>query len=169
MRLGQARLGLGSASGGCQALVLSTAGGYSTVGVAGAGVAGLGAAAYVGNDLDPLANWFFMRGQGGGSASGGPTIRNSYLAGDNHPVTGVPFDENGFPDFSGVATQTVEIEQTGVRVLDEAAANEAAGLSETPTGFTWHHNQNGTTMELVPTAIHAATGHTGGVAFIKGG
>ena len=92
------------------------------------------------------------------------TPRNAHLAGKTHPVTGVPFDANGYPDFSSVATQTVEITQTGNRAVDFAAANRAAGLAETPKGFTWHHNQNGTTMQLVPTPIHAATGHTGGVA-----
>ncbi len=91
-------------------------------------------------------------------------IRNAHLAGQNHPVTGVPFDSQGFPDFSGVATRTVTITQTGNRAGDFVAANAAAGLAETPSGFTWHHHQDGTTMQLVPLGIHKATGHTGGFA-----
>ncbi len=90
------------------------------------------------------------------------TIRNSSLAGQNHPVTGIPFNGRGFPNFSSVAIKTVQIDYTGMRLGDEAAANEAAGLDSTPEGFTWHHVEDGTTMQLVPRDIHAATGHTGG-------
>jgi hypothetical protein len=89
------------------------------------------------------------------------------LAGGKHHVTGVPFDSHGFPDFSGYATHTVSIGQTGIRRIDEPAANAAAGLRRTPKGFTWHHHQDGVTMQLVPTTIHARTGHTGGVALRK--
>ena len=96
-------------------------------------------------------------------------IRNSHLAGQKHPVTGVPFDSQGFPDFSGVAERTVTITQTGNRAGDFAAANAAAELAETPRGFSWHHHQDGTTMQLVPTDIHRATGHTGGFALGDGG
>jgi hypothetical protein len=92
------------------------------------------------------------------------TPRNAHLAGKPHPVTGVPFDADGYPNFSAVATRSVEITQSGNRAADFAAANSSAGLAETPKGFTWHHHQNGTTMQLVPTPIHRATGHTGGVA-----
>ena len=92
------------------------------------------------------------------------TIRNKALAGQNHPVTGIPFDAHGFPDFSSVATKTVKIEFTGNRLSDFAAANSAASLSSTPRGFTWHHHQDGTTMQLVPSGIHQQTGHTGGFA-----
>ncbi|MDY7228507.1 HNH endonuclease [Hyalangium rubrum] len=42
--------------------------------------------------------------------------------------------------------------------------DKAAGLRETPKGMTWHHHQDRTTLQLVPTDIHARTGHTGGFA-----
>jgi RHS repeat-associated protein len=89
-------------------------------------------------------------------------VRNGHLAGGTHPVTGIPFDKNGFPDFSGVAKAEVKIVGTGNRAGDFRAANEAAGLSRTPEGHTWHHHQDGTTMQLVPRDIHSKTGHTGG-------
>jgi hypothetical protein len=89
-------------------------------------------------------------------------IRNVNLAGQNHPVTGIPFNSSGFPDFSSVAIETVHIDYTGTRAGDFAAANEAAGLASTPEGYTWHHVEDGRTMQLVPTDIHRATGHTGG-------
>jgi RHS repeat-associated protein len=93
---------------------------------------------------------------------GKKTPRNSSLAGTTHPVTGIPFNANGFPDFSSVAKETVKIVYTGTREGDYEAANLAAGLQETPEGYTWHHVEDGTTMQLVPTDIHTATGHTGG-------
>ncbi|MES1213010.1 MAG: RHS repeat-associated core domain-containing protein, partial [Singulisphaera sp.] len=88
--------------------------------------------------------------------------RNSHLAGGIHPKTGIPFDAQGYPDFSGVAIKTVQIKQTGTYAGDFAAANEAAGLRRTPEGYTWHHHQDATTMQLVPTPVHVQTGHTGG-------
>jgi hypothetical protein len=95
--------------------------------------------------------------------------RNAHLAGGEHPKTGVPFDADGYPDFSKWATKTVNIEQTGSRGVDFRMANEAAGLSETPSGYTWYHHKDGTTMQLVPRNIHAKTGHSGGVSIINNG
>jgi hypothetical protein len=85
------------------------------------------------------------------------------LAGKTHPKTGVPFDATGHPDFkaAGVVRTEVKILPTGTRAGDFKAAN-AAGLKNTPEGYTWHHHQDGTTMQLVPRDIHAQTGHTGG-------
>jgi hypothetical protein len=117
---------------------------------------------FVANMLQDETGGFRMPGSG-------VTIRNASLAGQNHPLTGIPFDQNGFPDFSSVATHTVDIQQTGIRYIDRAAANRAAGLSETGIGYTWHHHRNGTTMQRVPYDIHYKTGHTGGVALGGGG
>lgn len=92
--------------------------------------------------------------------------RNGGLAGSKHPKTKVPFDKDGFPDFSknlykdGV--NDVNIKPTGNRGSDIDAANKAAGYSETPRGQTWHHHQNTGRMQLVDSKIHSATGHTGG-------
>jgi RHS repeat-associated protein len=93
-------------------------------------------------------------------------IRNLSLAGKVHPKTGVPFDSEGFPDFraAGVVKEEVKITYTGTPKGDFAAANAEAGLASTPKGMTWHHHQDGTTMQLVPTKIHGQTGHTGGFA-----
>ena len=95
------------------------------------------------------------------------TPRNVHLAGKPHPVTKIPFNQQGFPDFSGVSRAEVKIVQTGNRRVDSAAANKAANLSDTPERFIWHHHQDGRTMQLVPETIHQQTGHTGGVAIIK--
>jgi len=90
----------------------------------------------------------------------GTTIRNKDLAGKKHPDTGIPFDKDGFPDFSSVATHTVKLPHTGTPA-DFTAANRAAGFASTPPGMTWHHHQDGRTMQLVPSEIHRRTGHTG--------
>jgi hypothetical protein len=102
-----------------------------------------------------------------GALRTGITIRNLALAGKNHPVTGIPFNEHGFPDFSSVAVKTVKIQFTGSNRKDFDAANLAVGLDETPAGYTWHHVEDGTTMQLVPTDTHAQTGHTGGMSLWK--
>jgi len=93
-------------------------------------------------------------------------IRNSHLANDVHPKSNVPFDADGFPDFSEhlyeKGPNDVRIEPTGDRALDEAAANEAAGYEKKPGEYTWHHHQERGRMQLVEKGIHRATGHTGG-------
>lgn len=120
--------------------------------------------------------WSVDKGQAGGSGfvlAGGiligglGTIRNAHLAGGNHPKTNVPYDSDGFPDFSAYATHTVTIDQTGERGVDYRAANRAAGLKVTPKGYTWHHHQDGKTMQLIPTPLHQKSAHTGGVALRK--
>jgi hypothetical protein len=99
-----------------------------------------------------------------GAAQTYTPIWNAHLAGKKHPLTSVPFDAEGYPDFTaaGVVKVEVKITYTGSRIGDFAAANKAAGLRETPKGMTWHHHQDRATMQLVPTEVHAKTGHTGG-------
>ncbi len=93
--------------------------------------------------------------------------KNWRLAGKKHPKTGVPFKADGYPDFSDYAKKTVDVAQTGNRTLDDAAANLKAGFDKgTPDGYTWHHVEDGKTMQLVPEDIHTLTGHSGGVAGI---
>ena len=46
-------------------------------------------------------------------------------------------------------------------------ANKVAGYTETPEGYTWHHHQDGKTMQLVPQDLHYHVRHTGGVSTIK--
>ncbi|MEZ4775548.1 MAG: HNH endonuclease [Bacteroidia bacterium] len=93
-------------------------------------------------------------------------IRNSHLAESNHPKTDVPFDVDGFPDFSGNlypdGPNDVMITPTGDRDNDFSAANKEAGYNFTPKGYTWHHYQDYGRMQLVESEIHNKTGHTGG-------
>jgi len=45
----------------------------------------------------------------------------------------------------------------------------AAGYDrrEEHPGYTWHHHQDRTTMQLIPTELHDAFRHSGGVWAIK--
>jgi hypothetical protein len=83
---------------------------------------------------------------------------------------GVKFTSDGFPDFSPYAIKTVKPKAlTGNRGIDENKANASAGLSATPPNCTWHHHEDGVTMQLVPADLHDAVRHTGGAAVILHG
>jgi RHS repeat-associated protein len=92
-----------------------------------------------------------------------PELRKKYPA-------GVRFTEKGYPDFGPHALFEVRFPKpgfTGNRTKDFAMANKKAGLLATPTGYTWHHHEDGRTMQLVPTDLHDAIRHAGGVALKK--
>jgi RHS repeat-associated protein len=83
---------------------------------------------------------------------------------------GIRYTPDGYPDFEPVAVRKVQIQQTGNRTRDFRQANIEAGLGagayshlEKYPGHTWHHHQDKRTMLLVPTKIHDAARHTGGV------
>jgi A nuclease of the HNH/ENDO VII superfamily with conserved WHH len=88
---------------------------------------------------------------------------------------GLRFTKEGYPDFAPHAKQLpngkhhVEIEYTGSRRADFAAANKKAKLDQTPPGWTWHHAEDMKTMYLVPDELHEAVRHSGGVARYKHG
>jgi hypothetical protein len=74
------------------------------------------------------------------------------------------------PDFSPYATHTVTFDRispaTGALTFTEA--NNLAGLSEAPEGYTWHHCEDTQTMMLVPSDMPDAIRHAGGVSIMKG-
>ncbi|HEX8558040.1 MAG TPA: HNH endonuclease [Pyrinomonadaceae bacterium] len=81
---------------------------------------------------------------------------------------------NGYPDFSPHARQTVRIEMspTGNRAADFRAADAEVRRQlndpnwRKPDNMTWHHHEDGTTMQLVPRDIHQPAQHTGGVDIV---
>jgi hypothetical protein len=87
-------------------------------------------------------------------------LRNKY-------PDGVRFDSEGYPDFSPYAAKSVEINMQGNHTSDIENANSAANLAETPDGYTWHHHQNCRTMQLLPSDLHGAVRHTGGVSILE--
>jgi len=116
------------------------------------------------------------------------TIKNGHLAGKTHPDTRVPFDKDGYPIFDHVGEVSLPDELIGPHVSDRRQMRAATrNLWEeikdspekmalfTPTqldqirrgqpridGLTWHHHQDGVTMQLVDRDIHDRTGHSGG-------
>lgn len=53
--------------------------------------------------------------------------------------------------------------------VDFKDANKLAGFKTEPKGYTWHHHQDGKTMQLVPRDVHSAFQHTGGMSTTKHG
>ncbi|MFH1897551.1 MAG: HNH endonuclease [Candidatus Desantisbacteria bacterium] len=94
--------------------------------------------------------------------------------------------KNGYPDFSEHVYKhngkpvSVEIDMKGYAIkkgntskttTDFKAANEAMRKIDPkwkePKDYTWHHNEDGVTMELVHTDIHGNVPHTGGASIVK--
>jgi RHS repeat-associated protein len=76
----------------------------------------------------------------------------------------VPYT-NGYPDFAagGHVKASVEIDQKGNYTSDYKDATDANGGTK-PDNTTWHHHENGKTMEAVDSKIHHRFRHRGGVA-----
>ncbi|XOB63285.1 PAAR-like domain-containing protein [Campylobacterota bacterium DY0563] len=96
--------------------------------------------------------------------------------GELHQVT---YDKDGYPNFSehkytgNAGKSEVQIDMKGNHSTDFKAANEKAGFVNSkgnitqnshPEGYTWHHHQDGKTMQLVKQGPHNNTPHTGGVS-----
>ncbi|MBC1359128.1 T7SS effector LXG polymorphic toxin [Listeria booriae] len=87
---------------------------------------------------------------------------------------------NGYPDFTEYSHPTVkpvqiEFANPTNRPNDYKAANIEAGLdknsippvsalNKAPSGYTWHHLEDGSTMMLVDMKVHAEFSHKGGVS-----
>ncbi|MBE8233302.1 MAG: hypothetical protein HAW67_06155 [Endozoicomonadaceae bacterium] len=105
---------------------------------------------------------------------------NSYYAGKTFHLAGklkskyphgVPFTTRGFPDFSRYVFKKTKIKFTGNRNIDFKKASDKVGITEKwrkKNKYTWHHKEDGTTMQLLKFDLHDAVKHTGGIA-IKGG
>lgn len=113
-------------------------------------------------------------------------MRNGHLANSDHPVTGIHYDELGFPVFQSVHTLTIdntdlkENNATQFRLCNidlkaaflknpeaypfTASQREDVLKGKKPKGYTWHHHQNRGVFYLVSTSLHSRSGHTGGRA-----
>jgi len=95
-------------------------------------------------------------------------INCKYAGQANVKESGVGFTRSGYPDFSKHAEKEVQIENlTGNRDKDAKLANKMLGYPSTPEGYTWHHVEDGVTMQLVPTDLHEPMRHTGGAAALE--
>ncbi|SCA87120.1 hypothetical protein BGLY_3297 [Bacillus glycinifermentans] len=114
-------------------------------------------------------------------------LRMGHLKNDKHPITGVPYDKDGFPIFEVKhtlpldkadykKTRTAQFSILNKKLYKQIKENpiiqKDLGLTDkevlmlqagfTPKKYTWHHHQIPGRMELVDSEIHAKTGHTGG-------
>jgi hypothetical protein len=64
--------------------------------------------------------------------------------------------------------QTVESDPALKTQFNEMQLEQIAA-GDTPDGFTWHHHQEPSRMQLVDTNVHMSTGHTGGKEIWGGG
>jgi len=127
------------------------------------------------NNLTPTVT----RNVNKGTGYDGVRIINKKYAGQTYNLSGdlakkytngVKFTNDGFPDFSPYSKAKVKIDGLkGNTSSDFTAANKAMGLKSTPSGYTWHHVEDGRTLMLVPTDLHQAVRHTGGAALIRKG
>ncbi len=121
-----------------------------------------------------------MAREGGGASDlDGIRIINKKYAGKTYELgggletkysSGVKFSSEGFPDFEPYSIKKVTVNNLeGDAYYDFIKANEVAGYPSTPTGYTWHHVEDGRTMILVPSDLHGAVRHTGGASLIRKG
>jgi hypothetical protein len=67
----------------------------------------------------------------------------------------------------------IELSRTGDRNADFANARQAMAEKlgqpsfKEPDGWTWHHKEDGVTMELIPSDLHNNVPHSGGVSVAK--
>jgi colicin-lik colicin-like DNase/tRNase family protein len=114
--------------------------------------------------------------------------KNEHLAGQRHPVTGVLFKDNGYPAFEPIVEIIIPEELRGPEVSDarqfaDASRQLREKLERRPMlepifspdqleaikmgwpripGLTWHHHEDGVTLQLVDRDTHNRTGHSGG-------
>ncbi|MCU5201633.1 MULTISPECIES: WXG100 family type VII secretion target [Bacillus cereus group] len=112
-------------------------------------------------------------------------LRMGDLAGDKHPISGVPYDLHGFPIFDAITEVTLkEVDFKKTRPTHDRICNkllyeqilkdpklaakftaeeiELFKIGEKPKTYTWHHHQDTGRMQLVDAKLHKQTGHTGG-------
>jgi hypothetical protein len=77
--------------------------------------------------------------------------------------------KNGHPDFSPYARQSVDIgKQEGNHTTDYTnAQNKSTKIPPKEDGTTWHHHEDGKTMQEIDKKIHERFSHHGGVSKAK--
>lgn len=88
--------------------------------------------------------------------------------------------KNGFPDYGPYSKGDVQIPMKGNHSTDFTSADKAMREKlgnpnwRRPDDYTWHHKEDGVTMQLIPKNIHATGGgastpHLGGASMHSGG
>ncbi len=74
-----------------------------------------------------------------------------------------------YPDFTPYTIKAVRLDKFTNHYDDLRDANKFVGLKTKPDGYTWHHHEDRTTMQLVSEDLHVAFKHTGGMSTTKHG
>lgn len=119
--------------------------------------------------------WEPLKGRGDGKwiPDEGSELQK-YLASLDPPKTGVTY-ENGFPKFDDFSQADVKIPMMGNLDHDFDIADDLYRKQiddphwERPGNMTWHHKEDGTTMQLVPKTLNSNTVHMGGAALFRQG
>jgi len=98
---------------------------------------------------------------------GRTTIENGAWKYTNAQGTSVTY-KNGYPDFkgSGYVKQEVDIGGFSNRTADFKKADRLTTQPKSPDS-TWHHNENGRTLQEVNRDIHKQFTHRGGISEMK--
>ncbi len=102
----------------------------------------------------------------GGKIENHPDGSVTYTDAQGNSVT---YNSKGYANFTPYEHPdggNVQIQQTGNHYVDNDAADVARGKPK-PDDWTWHHNEDGTTMQLVPRGIHQRFHHSGGASIVK--
>jgi hypothetical protein len=76
---------------------------------------------------------------------------------------------DGYFDFTPYAIDKVDNIELRGDSTDASRAYKASGRKKKEPGYTWHHHEDGITMQLVPRDLHKYLTHWGGVRTKKMG
>ena len=91
----------------------------------------------------------------------------------NKDGVSVTYNKDGYPDFKPYSKGEVPIDMKGngadFSKADQAYRQQIGDPNwQRPKDYTWHHHQDGRTMQLVPAKINAEFSHTGGASIARG-
>lgn len=84
---------------------------------------------------------------------------------------GIPYNTQGYPDFSRYVIKKIDLKNGFKgRTKDFSLADKISGISKQyrkDNKLTWHHHENGRTMQLIKRELHEAARHNGGISTTK--
>lgn len=84
----------------------------------------------------------------------------------------IKFNKYGYPDFSKYSKINIKTSKLTGNHLKDVQTVEKIAKQKYPNwkkrvGYTWHHHQDGKTMQYVPTDLHSAIPHSGGASRLR--
>lgn len=84
----------------------------------------------------------------------------------------IHFNKYGYPDFSKYSKMNIQTSKlTGIHHKDikiiEKIVKKKYPKWRKRIGYTWHHHQDGKTMQYIPTDLHSAIPHSGGASRLR--